>query len=521
MKSINRAIARKKIRRKVMKKFLALLLTVLCCMSLSVIAVSATEADPFAGMAVMTHEQYEAAELDAPVVIESYVQATQSWWDNKITVYLQDESGAYLAYELACSEADAAKLVPGTKIRVQGYKGAWAGEVEIVDATFTFVEGAEPYVATAADLTEVLANEEELIKHQNEFATFKNLVVEKIEYKNGEPGDDIYVTVKQGANTFSFCVERYLTDPNTDVYKAFADIKVGSIVDITGFVYWYNGVNTHITSVKVVQSVMTHAEYAAAELDAPVVVEAYVQGTQSWWSNKITAYLQDKDGGYLAYEMYCTEEDAAKLVPGTKIIVTGYKGAWSGEVEIVDATFIFGDEADKYVAEPADLTDILANEEELIKHQNELAIFKGLTIDKIEYKNGEPGDDIYVTVKQGDKTFSFCVERYLTGPDTELYKAFATLKAGDEVDITGFVYWYNGVNTHITAVKAVEDAPEETTTEAPTTEAPTEAPTEGATTEAPALVVDERGCRSVIGTGAAIVVAVMAVGFVSFRKKED
>ena len=45
--------------------------------------------------------------------------------------------------------------------------------------------------------------------------------------------------------------ERYLTDPETDVYKAFENIKVGDIVNITGFVYWYNGVNTHITKVVV------------------------------------------------------------------------------------------------------------------------------------------------------------------------------------------------------------------------------------------------------------------------------
>jgi len=236
-----------------MKKFLALLLAAMCCMSLCVIAVSAEETDPFEGMAVMTHDEYVAAELDAPVVIESYVQATQSWWDNKITAYLQDETGAYLTYEMACSEEDAARLVPGTKIRVQGYKGEWAGEVEIVDATFTFVEGAEPYVAEAADLTEILANEEEIVKHQNEYATFKGLVVEKVEYKNGEPGDDIYVTVKKGINSFSFCVERYLTDPETDVYKAFADLKAGDKVDITGFVYWYNGVNTHITAVELAE----------------------------------------------------------------------------------------------------------------------------------------------------------------------------------------------------------------------------------------------------------------------------
>jgi hypothetical protein len=215
---------------------------------------------------------------------------------------------------------------------------------------------------------------------------------------------------------------------------------------------------TETETVTDANDVMSYDEYIAAELDAPVLVEAYVQATQSWWDNKITVYLQDRDGGYLAYNMVCSEEDAAKLVPGVKIRVKGFKTEWSGEVEIAEGcTFEFVEGADTYIANAADLTDVLANETELIKHQNEFAIFKGLTIEKIEYKNGEPGDDIYVTVKQGDKSFSFCVERYLTAPDTDVYKAFATLKAGDKVDITGFVYWYNGVNTHITAVKTVTE----------------------------------------------------------------
>ena len=210
------------------------------------------EPDPFEGMDAMTHAEYVAAELDAPVVVEAYVQATQSWWDNKITVYLQDADGGYLAYEMVCSEEDAAKLVPGVKIRIKGYKTEWSGEVEIASgATFEFIDGADTFVAEPADLTGILANEEELIKHQNELAIFKNLVIDSITYKNGEPGDDIYVNVKQGDKTFSFCVERYLTDPDTEVYKMFAELEVGDVVDIIGFVYWYNGINTHITEVVV------------------------------------------------------------------------------------------------------------------------------------------------------------------------------------------------------------------------------------------------------------------------------
>ncbi len=197
---------------------------------------------------VMTYAEYDAAALKSEVVIEAYVQAHQSWWDNKITVYAQDPDGAYFLYEMACSEADAAKLVPGTKIRVKGFKDAWEGAVEITDATFEIVTDGT-WIAEAFDVTALLGTDE-LIKHQNKFVSFKGLTIEAITYKNGEPGDDIYVTVSLNGASYDFCVERYLTDPDTEVYKAFAELKAGDKVDMEGFLYWYAGVNTHITSVK-------------------------------------------------------------------------------------------------------------------------------------------------------------------------------------------------------------------------------------------------------------------------------
>ena len=203
------------------------------------------------------------------------------------------------------------------------------------------------------------------------------------------------------------------------------------------------------------EGVMTYAEYVAAPIDAEVVIECYVQATQSWWDNKITVYAADQEGAYFLYELACTQEDAAKMVPGAKIKVTGYKGAWADEVEVMDGTFEFVEGGINYVAEPVDLTAVLGTEE-LISYQNQLAIFKGMTVKAIEYKNGEPGDDIYVTLTYADADYSFCVERYLTGPETEVHAAVGALQAGDVVDVTGFVYWYNGINTHITAVAAAQ-----------------------------------------------------------------
>ncbi len=220
-----------------MKKFVAMLLV------LSMVLAFAG----CAGSGAMTHEEYIAAALDSEVVIETYVQGHQSWWDNKITVYCQSPDGAYFLYELQCSEEDAAKLVPGTKIRVTGYKGEWAGEVEVMDGTFEFVNG-DTWIAEALDVTALLGTDE-LIAHQNEFVAFKGMTVEAIEYKNGEPGDDIYVTLGYNGASYDFCVEIYLTGADSDVYTTVGSLNVGDVVNVEGFLYWYEGVNPHITAI--------------------------------------------------------------------------------------------------------------------------------------------------------------------------------------------------------------------------------------------------------------------------------
>ena len=92
---------------------------------------------------VMSYEEYMAADLDSQVTIETYVQAKQSWWEDKATLYTQDEDGAYFIYNVACSQEDYDKLTPGTKIQVTGYKTEWSGEVEIMDGVFQIVEGRE------------------------------------------------------------------------------------------------------------------------------------------------------------------------------------------------------------------------------------------------------------------------------------------------------------------------------------------------------------------------------------------
>ena len=217
----------------------------------------ATTTEP--AVKVMTYAEFVAAELDTPVVVESYIQATQGWWDNAIVAYTQNEEGAYFVYKFACTEEEAAKLVPGTKVRITGFKGEYKGEVEIVDATFEILEGN--WIATALDVTALLGTDE-LITHQNKLVAFKGMTVEPIQNKegkesaflynwdgSGESGSDLYFNVSINGTTYNFCVESYLTGADTDVYKAVEALKVGDVIDMEGFLYWYDGVNPHITSV--------------------------------------------------------------------------------------------------------------------------------------------------------------------------------------------------------------------------------------------------------------------------------
>ncbi len=257
-----------------MKKITALLLTMSLAMvpcSLAMAEETETEAAQTEAVAaeaaaeeksegVMTHEEYVAAELDSEVVIEAYVQAKQSWWEDQATVYAQDQDGAYFLYNMACSEEDYEKLVPGTKIKVTGYKSEWSGEVEIIDATFEIEEGE--YIAPVTDVTELLGTDE-LIEHQNEFVSFKGMTVEAAGQDedgndvpflynwdgSGQDGDDLYFNVSLNGETYTFTVESYLCDNTTDVYAAVKALEIGDVIDMEGFLYWYEGVNPHITSV--------------------------------------------------------------------------------------------------------------------------------------------------------------------------------------------------------------------------------------------------------------------------------
>ena len=224
------------------------------------------------------------------------------------------------------------------------------------------------------------------------------------------------------------------------------------------------------TEVNVPEDAMSFEDYMAAATDAEVVVQGAIQGKQGFFSRDdqglATVYLQDEKGGaYFIYELPCTEKEYELMEIGKIIKVKGYKSEWSGEIEVVDVeTWMFVD--GEYIAEAEDVTALLGTDD-LAAKMNKKVLFKGMKVEPIKDKDGNDaafiynydgsgteGDDLYFNVSVNGQTYTFTVESYLCGPDTDVYKAVKDFHIGDVIDLEGFLYWYNGANPHITAVLA-------------------------------------------------------------------
>ena len=246
-----------------MKKLIAIALMLAVFASCAALAEEEAKVLTHAEFIALPLEDEAGQAIEQEVTVETYVQAKQGWWDNKARIYTQAEDGAYFIYDMPLSQEEYDALVPGTKIRVHGYKSQWSGEVEIIDATYEILE-AEPFFAEAFDATALLGTDE-LIDHQNELVSFKGGKVVAKKDVNGNDAaflynwdgsgaagnnNDLYFDVEFNGATYTFTVESYLCAEGTDVYKAVEALKVGDVIDMEGFLYWYDGANPHITSVK-------------------------------------------------------------------------------------------------------------------------------------------------------------------------------------------------------------------------------------------------------------------------------
>ena len=220
---------------------------------------------------VISYEEYVAAELDSPVVVETCIQAKQSWWNDQATFYTQNGEGGYFIYNMPCSEEDYNNLTVGTWIRVSGFKAEWAGEVEIIDAQFEIIE-SENTADGFVDVTALIGTEE-LINYQNQRVFLKDAVLvastnaagEEVPFMYGWDGSgeagtdaDLYFNVEVNGQVQTLVFEYYMCDAEgnygdyNELYSTIQGLEIGAKLDIHAFLYWYEGAQPHVSGVMVV-----------------------------------------------------------------------------------------------------------------------------------------------------------------------------------------------------------------------------------------------------------------------------
>ena len=312
---------------------------------------------------VMSYEDYMAAAAGDAVVISGYIADKQSWWDNKVTMYLvgDDAGEGYFLYEFSCTEEENnSKYAIGKKLVVYGTKTVYADEHEImgsdIDYTLTkVVDGAMPN--KIVDVTSSVATAD-LLEIQNAKFTATLELVSK-SHKGDAPTDDLYFVLKDASgNELSCCIEKYLS-PYYETLQAIhqsEEFVAGKLVKVEGYMYWWNGANPHITSIDLNQEDAVYETFMSTADGEEVEVYGFLISRTTYWKGTNLYIAGSQPGeGYYVYEYNCTEEEFNNLplnpADPLYVKVTGTKASYAGMQEIVDAkvTIVETDKEFSYV----------------------------------------------------------------------------------------------------------------------------------------------------------------------------
>ena len=233
-----------------------------------------------------------------------------------------------------------------------------------------------------------------------------------------------------------------------------------------------NSANTDNSTVKPEDvAAMKYSEYMAAAENSNVVIEGYVQKyAYNKEYHKVSMFICDDDGAYYAYGAACSEEQASKLAEGIHVKVSGKKSSWSGETEIGEGCIFYILEGSR-IYDAVDISGKLSQTAELEKMMNQKIRVSGLLVEASTDAEGNPasflynwdgsgkkgaGSDLYFSLSEDGKAYSFCVESDEDAEGSEVYSAVTSLNIGDIIDLEGMLYWYNGPNVHVSRVNVAK-----------------------------------------------------------------
>lgn len=211
--------------------------------------------------------------------------------------------------------------------------------------------------------------------------------------------------------------------------------------------------------------VMSFQAFLAAEDDSPVTVEGYVQAKEERRDGCCGLYMQNEEGAYYLSRLRCTQQEYDTLKTGRKIRVNGYKSHWNDAIEISDASFTLLE--GNLIAEAEDVTALIGSDA-LLQHQNEKVAFSGMTVEvmpdghSVWYRGwdntapAEEDSELWFRASSGGMVCDFTIKPSLCENRDEVLETLQQLQAGDRVDLTGFLRFYNGALPRITAITQSE-----------------------------------------------------------------
>ena len=69
--------------------------------------------------------------------------------------------------------------------------------------------------------------------------------------------------------------------------------------------------------------VMSYADYVAADMDAAVTIETFVQGKQSWWQDAATLYCQSEEGALFLSNRSPFLQNPGDTIPPVRTVPAG------------------------------------------------------------------------------------------------------------------------------------------------------------------------------------------------------
>ena len=369
------------------------------------VSCSSAPANNTVAVPALTYAEYAAASDEAKVVIEGYIQSyALVYGGSRVSMFLQDDDGGYYVYLAVCDAEKASQLEIGKLVRVTGVKGSYAGEREVQEqSTFEFLSESKIY--DPFDITALLGETPTLEKMMNRRVSLKGLVIREsygtddasfaFLYNwdgSGKAGDnnDIYFSASHGEDYSLFVVESDENQEGSSVYSSATSFSVGDVVDLEGFLYWYNGPNIHVSSIKVTKTskadlskgygVMTRDAFIEAYDGEEAVIEAYIQGLSEYDAQlgRFSAYLADADGAYYAKGIAADKSTYDKLSEGSLIRVSGYRTTENGMPMMAEGSTMQLLEG-YYVAPVENVTSFIGDNDTLSAMAGQKVYIKGLT----------------------------------------------------------------------------------------------------------------------------------------------